>query len=207
MSGLLEEYRRRHKLDSVVPINEGRLFFNIDDKPGFIALTSSYTKASRCCLDCYKQSDCITLEIFTISIYPECSRTAAHIHLKPDEDILEQISKIQDQLFPFDGQEHNIKPVIVTNERMQEMWLWEWFQSLNPFVFNRLNSYIRSKSSSVEKQYKKLLSDQKRKKTSAEVAFFEQVMWFCQHSPNELQTFYNELYSLCMIGRKYILTG
>lgn len=207
MSGLLEEYRKRHAIDYVCGINEGRLFFNIDDQPAFIVLTSSYTKCFRSCSACYEKSDCVTLEVFSANLFPECARIVTHVHLNPDESILDQVNKSHQTLFPFTSGTEKITPFVANSERSQEMWLWNLFNSLSPLDSPYFNQDEFSSSTRAGKAFKKIVQDQIKKKIDPELMFQEQVMWYSKNAPALLQTFYNDLYSLCMIGRKYILNG
>ena len=77
MTSLVEEYRKRHRIDCVWPVNEGVLFFNrmvhspkctetdkdhVEDcknkinEPALIAITSSFTKQLFYCPGCVKNT-------------------------------------------------------------------------------------------------------------------------------------------------------
>jgi len=180
MSNLLEEYRRRHRIPSVWPVNEGMLFFDFKKKPGLIAITSSFSKSVHACPACPENTEAIVLEIFRSYRFPHCVQRVIHTHMPPDADLLQYVRNHVPKGDKFD-------PYISPGERNQERWLWEFFLQSNPL------------SSKAHEQMAKLPCER------PDLLWLEQAIWMMNRQPEQFRTFYQNVYSICMVNRRYIL--
>lgn len=80
-----------------------------------------------------------------------------------------------------DGEQY--VPYISTGERDQEKWIWEFL--LQTGILNSLNTH------------RKMLDG----------SWIDQAMWLMQNFPEYYKLFYNNLYTVCMINRSYILVN
>jgi len=182
MGSLLEEYRKRHQIDCVWPVNEGVLFFDLDDKPSVIALTSSFTKQLHVCPACPKNAHGICLEIFRSYRFPSCLQRVTHTHMPPDADLLEYIRS-------HVPKGDKSVPRICKSERDQERWLWGFFLEADPFHALPL--------------WDKFVANHETE--NPELLWIEQAFWTMLNLPDHLRRFYDTVYSVCMVNRRYIL--
>src|SRR5687767_5462508 len=113
MSSLIEEYRKRHSIDCIWPMNEGSLFFERAGKPTVVTITSSFTRGHTVCPACPLNAESIVLEVFKVHSYPRCLLRMTHTHMPPDADLLHYIRNHLPQ-----GEEY--VPYISKGERDQE---------------------------------------------------------------------------------------
>lgn len=183
MGSLLEEYRKRHKISCVWPVNEGILFFEKQGKPAAIAVTSSYTKSLSVCPACPLNPDSIILEIYHLYKFPKCVKRITHTHMPPDADLIDYICNHVPK-----GEEYS--PYISSGERDQERWLWELFLLTSPFAgHSKWESFLQT-----------------QKTTDPKLVWLEQAFWATLNAPAQFKTYYNAIYSVCMVNRCYILT-
>jgi hypothetical protein len=182
MGSLLEEYRRRHHIDCIWPVNEGVLFFDQGDKPSVIAITSSFTKQLHVCPACPQNTHGICLEIFRRYGFPMCLQRVTHTHMPPDADLLEYIRNHVPQ-----GEKSTA--YICKSERDQERWLWEFFLATEPFRGVSL--------------WDKFMASYKPE--DPELFWVEQALWTISNLPEHFRQFYENIYSICMVNRRYIL--
>ena len=181
---LMDEYRRRHEIDSVWPVNEGVLFFETKGKPDLICITSSHTKSASTCPACPANKSGITLEVYQLQQFPQCAKQTIHLHMPPDGDLIEYIRRHVKH-----GNEYT--PVITHGDRDQERWIWEFFLMSQAF-------YKRE-------EFAALLQQQEKDNISPDVRWIEQAMYAMENYPDLYRTFYIQVYSLCLVNRTYIL--
>lgn len=182
MSGLMTEYRKRHGLKSICPINEGVLFFNKNNAPAIIALTSSYTKSVLTCAFCPMNAESITLEIFCHSDdRHDLKQRVVHTHIPPDGDLIEYVINHMPS--------QNYQPYVSLGERDQERWLWEFYQNTS-----RMKAITQGGKKS-----------QKTKQAFSHTNWLEQAISFSINYPSEFKLFYDLIYQPCLIARRYIL--
>jgi len=184
MGSLLEEYRKRHGIESVWPVNEGVLFFNRKGKPSLIAITSSFSKGFHVCPACPKNTDAIVLEVFSPYHFPHTIQRVVHTHMPPDADLLQYIRK---HVSGGDGHE----PYVSKGERDQERWAWEFFLQSQPF--DQIDIW------------KTILEQQKKSEENPDHHWLEQAMWAVEAHPEAFRNFYLGVYSLSLVNRRYIL--
>lgn len=170
MSTLLAEYRYRHGINGIWPMNEGLLFFERNNEPALIAITSSFTKSINVCASCPKNSGGITLELFGLAKFPVCIQRITHTHMPPDSDVVNYVVN-----HVPNGEQY--KPIVSTGDRFQEEWLWRFFIRSRAF-----NGALK------------------------ESFWIDQMMWVAKNKPKHFSIFYQQVYSICMINRTYILS-
>jgi hypothetical protein len=118
MATLLAEYRKRHKKNFVSTTNEGVCFFDVNDLPALICLTSLSTRSCTTCTRCTERPCSMIVELFqpTVGTYYQ----SYHGHCEPDSDIVKLIEK-------FGIKE--AKPFMPNTQRDLEIWLWRFFVS------------------------------------------------------------------------------
>lgn len=195
MSNLLEEYRRRHGIQSVCPVNEGVLFFEKDAKPSLVVLTSSFTKHALTCPKCPSSPDAIALEIFGLASFPNCISSLSHSHILPDSDLLEYV---RNHLTSGD----RYIPYISKGERDQERWLWDFFQRTNVFSYSASVMFSWKRFLSCRQKLSEMYED-----VSTEVNWLDEAMFMATNFPSYFEVFYNMIYSRFLINRHYILTN
>jgi len=181
MASLLEEYRCRHSIDCVCPINEGVLFFDHKQKASeLIAITSSTTKQLFVCPACSKNSDSICLEVFRRFRYPYCVQRITHTHIPPDADLLDYVHNHVPK-----GEE--FVPYVAKGERDQERWLWEFFKKTGAFDKN--------------------ISWEENRKTiqSSELNWLDEAFLASRSFCDIYRRFYEQVYTISMVNRHYIL--
>ena len=184
MANLINEYRRRHGLNFVLPLDEGLCYFDLAKKPGAIVTTSSPSRCATTCRQCLKHQPSLIAELFvhTGSAAPNAVyKQVAHEHVAPDTDLRSWVNqKIGDGKKVYE-------PVEAMDDREVECWLWRFFVRHNP-VFNR-------KWANKEEPLRSL----------------EQIAWvidkYGKHStyPALFEFFYKNLYWQFTLGRKYLL--
>jgi hypothetical protein len=182
MSSLYEEYRKRHGIGCVWPVNEGVLFFDCDKEPTLVAITSSFTKQLLVCGACAKNSESICLEIFRRYKFPYCVQRITHTHMPPDADLLDYIRSHVPK-----GEDY--MPYVSAGERDQERWLWEFFKLTG--AFSQMKAWSGFK--------------ERHKPEVTELAWLEEAWWVANQAPDTFRRFYEQLYSICMVNRHYIL--
>ena len=186
MGSLLDEYRKRHGIDGIWPVNEGSLFFDLNKKPSLVVITSSFGKNLDVCPACQDNKDAIILEIFRTYRYPHCTQRVTHTHMPPDANLLQYVGKHIDKGNQF-------VPYISSGERDQEGWLWRFFLRSEPF------KQIA--------EWQEFLKHQKTACQDPKLKWLEQAMWTMQNAPDRYRTFYMNVYSNCLINRRYILSN
>lgn len=168
MGTMIEEYRRRHGISGICPINEGVLFLNKLNDPFSIILTGSYSKAQTLCDICSLDAHSIVLEIYTRNEFPYLVRLYAHLHVSCEDDLCDILGK---KLGKFD----QYTPFVAKSQRDLECWLWEFFKKsgYHPHCGSKL--------------------------------WLDEMVDTTIHDSESMRLFYDRLYSVCMIGRKYIL--
>jgi hypothetical protein len=184
VANLINEYRRRHGLNFVLPLDEGLCYFDLAKKPGAIVLTSSPSRSITTCRQCLKHQQVLVAELFihTGLVAPDpVFKQVAHEHIHPDTDLRTWVNeKIGDPKKVYE-------PVEATDDRDVEVWLWRFFTRHNP-IFNR-------KWTNKEEPFRSL----------------EQISWvidkYGKHSnyPALFEFFYKNLYYTFTLGRKYLL--
>lgn len=177
---LLEEYRRRHGIKGICPVNEGVLFFNLKDMPEAIVLTSSFTKQVSICPKCPNNSDGVCLETFRFKPFPRCIQRVSHSHISPEDDLITHLQNA----FPNGD---DLIPHVCKSERDQEQWVWEFF--------------LRGCPCRHEDRWRDFLKKHK------DLTWLDQAYWVALNLPHLFEHFYQHVYSLCMINRKYTLRG
>ena len=119
MPSILEEYRRRHRIESINPIPEGVLFLSDGPAKRLVCLTSSYTKSTTLCEECASAPPKLVLELFKPSCIPYLIQLVVHCHIEPDADLLEVIQVVMGSRYV---------PFMSKGERDQEEWLWRTFR-------------------------------------------------------------------------------
>jgi len=186
MGSLLEEYRQRNGISGVWPVNEGTLFFNCNNRPALICITSSHSKAHKTCPACPANRAGITLEIFRCTKSKECYRREAHLHMPPDGDLLYYVER-----HIKDGAKY--VPVIMHTERELEGWAWKFFLETQPF------------KGAAKTKFQALVDEQQQSKEGNDTAWITQMAWAARKYPEQFRSFYLQVYSLCLINRTYIL--
>ena len=186
MGSLLEEYRRRHGITCVWPVNEGTLFFERNNRPELICITSSHSKAHAVCPACPVNRGGITLEIFRRGSSRGCCRRVAHVHMPPDGDLLHYVER-----HVRGGSGYS--PVIIHTERELERWTWEFFLQTHPF------------KGDAKLRFQALLEDQKRTGEDERTSWITQMVWTMRSFPSHFRNYYLHVYSICLVNRTYIL--
>ncbi len=181
---LMDEYRRRHEIDSVWPVNEGVLFFERKGRPELICITSSHSKSASICPACPANKGGITLEVYRHHRFPQCAKQTIHLHMPPDGDLLEYIRRHVKQ-----GDE--CIPVITHGDREQERWVWEFF--------------LMSQAFRGHDRFAAFVERQQKDNEPAETRWIGQAMYTMERHPDLYRTFYIQVYSLCLVNRTYIL--
>jgi len=183
MASLIQEYRQRHGMNFVMPLDEGLCFFDRAKKPDAIVITSSHSRHMTTCRRCLSNKGSLVGEIVVhsgLSFPSDTYNIVKHEHISPDLDLRQWVNDV------LPG---NHEPVVVTDDRHIECWLWRFFIRYTP-------AYVR-KWSSKEEPYRSI----------------EQMMWTIQNK-NSTQTnrrmfeaFYKNIYYNFVLGRKYLLYG
>src|SRR5579859_2893855 len=131
MANLLIEYCKRHNTEFVLPTNNGMCFFNHNDTPAFICLTSMRLHQQVCllsptevpiegihsqkliCKKCSTKESLIIIELFGRRLANRFE-FLLHDHIHPDTDIIKYIK---------DSGHENLKPVYLKTGRDIELWL------------------------------------------------------------------------------------
>ncbi len=178
MGNLLNEYRKRHKLDFVwSSCANGVCFFSKGGKPSLICLTSEPMRSLSTCPKCknHKEGD-IVVELVSFPGNKELSLVHDHIH--PDTDLNVLVKKnIGEELNPFQAKTY----------KDLEVWLWSFFLQLRPIQGTHWQRFRKM---------------QKGSKCSQVV---EQMFWAACHSPAIYRFYYHSFYSVYLLGRNYLM--
>lgn len=173
---LLEEYNRRHGVTAIPPVDEGVLFFNAGKAPAAVCLTSSPTRHHTTCRRCVDQGSGsgLVVELFV----PDKSGNnpwslAGHSHLDPDCDLRAHVEEVLGR---------KVEPVVVSDNRQVEAWLWRFFTKSVPPSHTKWES------------------------RDEVLRAFEQMVWTVQKQPARFGLFYRTCYPL-VLNRKYLLYG
>lgn len=187
MASLLEEYRRRHGIQSISPITEGVLFFTYENKPSLICLTSSVTKNLHMCGSCLSDTPGVVLELLKPARFPYCAAVSTHLHVALDIDLLETIEQLT---------KCKHVPFISSGERDQERWLWWWFTELKQMGLSGCPGEMR-----------KAFDTPKQKKKESSLSWLEDAFSVAVRHPDVYRIFYDHAYVPCYINRKYMLVN
>jgi hypothetical protein len=122
MASLLAEYRERHGLKCVFPLDEGMCFFDVNKKPGAVVLTSSHSRSAINCHNCLTPKNGLIGEIFILT---NSLKIEKHEHISPDTDLYEWVNN------NISKKEGNYEPYVAESIQDVECWLWRFFTKHN----------------------------------------------------------------------------
>jgi len=182
MTSLLAEYRERHGIRCVLPLDEGCCFFDFHKKPAVIVLTSSHSRTNTVCRNCLQPGNGLVTELFVHSKlhYPEPTwKLVKHEHLlSPDVDLRDWVNKNLTDIH---------EPYIPDSFTEVECWLWRFFIKHHPMFVRKWNNKDETLKTIEQMSW---VTDPKNKQ---------------QH--NLFEDFYRKLYCPFVVARKYILFG
>lgn len=127
---LLTEYRKRHRGDFIWAVEEGAVFYSLNNIPELVLLSSSHSRCLQTCSRCETHVSGVILELF------KGEDLICHIHQPPDCNITRFMTNLG-------YTEH--KPFIPKSEQEAEMWLWDYYLKLVGRISSGFDSLTRKK--------------------------------------------------------------
>lgn len=182
MANLLNEYRRRHKLDFVWAINDGVCFFTKSGMLPVICVTSDNTRPVGTCKRCNTLNTTLVAECFTLGDTDHAKECVLHDHINPDADICKLVTSNIGEGY---------KPYMARSQREIEVWLWDYFLQFKPFASAR--------------GWRELREEQRESNEDHFDKAVTQMLWAAKTQPHIYRYYYERVYQPLLLGRKYML--